>query len=89
VVVAIMLFLDVLGYRTRIAGMYVGAIMLGVYTDGWLVKNSVVTYSVTQLQTNSTFFTTFTIDPNLWTVIIAVLILVSFLLTYYELGSAK
>jgi hypothetical protein len=88
VIAGLMIFIDVLGYKTRIGTMYIASIMLGVYTLGWIVKNSTITFSVVQ-NSGSTFFSTYSIDSNLWAVIFAVLVLVSFLLTYYEVGSAR
>ena len=82
IALAVMLFLDVFAYRTKIGTLYLGSLMLGVYCEGTIFTQQDITYSVTQLQTNSTFYTAFTINGGLWAVLFAVMILMTFMLFY-------
>lgn len=98
IVIGLIVFLDSFAYRMNRSGsgsIYIASMMLGVYTLGWVVKNASITYSYASNSGTqcfgacTTFFTTYSIDANLWAVIFAVLTLVTFLLLYFRIeGSA-
>lgn len=78
-----MFVLNVLGYKLELGTLHIAAGMMGIFTDGWIFNNASITYLVAYDQTTATF-KTFTIDPNLIAVVVAVVTIVSFLFIYFE-----
>lgn len=85
----LILFLDSLGFRTKNTTIYIAALMLAVYCDADVIANGSITYSIAQLSSSSTFFTTFTINGGLWAIIFSIMVLVTFMLLFDRISPPK
>lgn len=85
IALGLMIWLDALAFRTKSGTLYIGSMMLGVYSLGTIFANQGIIYSVAY----SAGFQNDPINAGLWAVMFSVMILITFSMFFDHISPSR